>query len=208
MRVTDATTVPTSVQRLRWVALGAAALLTAYGEFELMTAIGITPWLAWLAPVGLDVYAYCAFAAGRRADVRAALTLMISCQALAHLLAAGVIPTHWSLVIAVSAVAPVVCWRVHHLAEHDTIHSTTTIEAVLAAPAAADPEDVPLTVEPEAWQPKARQQTRLPEGRRTPAETRKLAAEIMEVQPGITKKDIAAQLGISARRLRTVLAAA
>lgn len=195
MRNVDATTAAPTVQRLRWVALAAAALLTAHGEFELMTAVGVTPWLAWLAPIGLDVYAYCAFAAGRPTDVRAALLLMISCQALAHLLVVGIIPAHWSLVIAVSAVAPIVCWRVHHLAEHNT-----------PAIVSAEVHVAPVVVESVA--PVSRQSARLPEGRRRTAETVRLVQDIRAAQPGIKKKEIAARLGISDRRLRTVLSAA
>jgi hypothetical protein len=44
--------------------------------------------------------------------------------------------------------------------------------------------------------------------RRTVAETRALAAKIEAEQPGVTQEEIAAQLGISARRLREVLATA
>jgi len=44
--------------------------------------------------------------------------------------------------------------------------------------------------------------------RRTVAETRALAAKIEAERPGVTQEEIAAQLGISARRLREVLATA
>lgn len=203
MRNADVTTTPAAVRWLRWIALAAAALLTAHGEFQLAAHIGVTPWLAWLLPVGLDVYAFCAFAAGIQRDVRAALGLMIACQALAHLLTIGIIPAHWTLVIAVSAVAPIVCWRVHHLGEH---HTPAPAAGETPPEPAADPTPEPR-VEPTAEPIKPRVAC-LPAGRRATAETRALAVQIAAETPEITRKEIATRLGISERRLRTVLASA
>lgn len=191
MRDSDAITVPSSIVRLRWVALVAAALLTAYGEFELATLVGYTPWLAWLLPIALDVYAYCAFAIERRTDVLAALALMIFCQALAHLLAIGIIPAHWALVIGVSAVPPVICWRIHNLIGHP---------AGAPDPREATPNDA--DVQP-ADAPAER-----PNRRRPIAQTRALAAQYLADEPELTREQVAARLGISPRRLRTVLNAA
>ena len=200
MRASDAITVPNSVARLRWVALIAAALLTAYGEFELATLVGFTPWLAWLLPIGLDVYAYCAFAIDRRADVLAALILMISCQALAHLLAIGIIPAHWALVVAVSAVPPVICWRIHNLVGH----SATGTAAPSTRDLAESPE-VPITGDAEVPPDAAPAAPRM---RRSKAQTRALAAEYLVAEPNLTREQIANRLGITPRRLRTVLNAA
>ncbi|MEU4214051.1 hypothetical protein [Actinoplanes sp. NPDC026623] len=193
---------PISVARLRWVALTAAALLTAYGEFELATLVGFTPWLAWLLPIAMDVYAYCAFAARRRVDVLAALGLMIVCQALAHLLAAGIITPHWGLVVAVSAVAPIICWRVHHLGDHAPTRAdlTSTPPAAAALPHAPQRQADKRTDSPAP--------TAAPARRRPIAETRQLAAQLTAAQPDITREGIAAELGITPRRLRAVLNAA
>jgi len=197
MRASDAIIVPNSAARLRWVALIAAALLTAYGEFELATLVGFTPSLAWLLPIGLDVYAYCAFAIGRRADVLAALTLMISCQALAHLLANGIIPTHWTLVIVVSAVPPVICWRIHNLVGHPV---TGAAASSIGGP--AESPDVSVAGDAEAPPVDAPAAPRI---RRPLAQTRALVAEYLAEEPDLTREQIAARLGITPRRLRMIL---
>lgn len=188
----------TEVDRLRAVR-AAAALLTAYGEFELATLVGYTPSLAWLLPVALDVYAYCAFTIDRRADVLAALALMIFCQALAHLLAIGMIPAHWALVIAVSAVPPVICWRIHSLVGHPT---TAPAAASIDGPAESPEVPVASAADVPGAAPTA------PRIRRPKGETRALAAEYLAAEPQITREQIAARLGITPRRLRMVLNAA
>jgi hypothetical protein len=199
------------VQRVRWIA-----------------AIGIHPALAWLLPVALAVYAFCAFATHSRADVYAALSLMIVCQALAHLLAIGMLPRHWTLVVAASAVAPLICWRVHHLGQHDT-PADAPAESIAAPPQPA-PEPTPLVVVTTPATPIARPAYRLrparvaaplpPRLRRptaarpvaastaTPPATTKRAewatriAAAQAAYPGATKKEIAVQLGITDRWLR------
>jgi len=137
-----------AVARLRWVALGAAELLAAHGEYDMATRIGVTPWLAWLFPVGIGVYAYCAFATGSRTDVRAALGLMTACHALAHLLAVDVLPRHWTLVVTVSAVAPIICWRVHHLGEHAPTTADAELDIVETIPVEASPTPAASTIAP------------------------------------------------------------
>ncbi|HEX8626746.1 MAG TPA: hypothetical protein VF755_01055 [Catenuloplanes sp.] len=211
-------TAAANVRRVRWIALGSAELMSAVGEFHLATEIGIAPWLAWLLPVALGIYGYCAFAAGNRADVCAALALMVICQGLAHLLAVELIPRHWTLIIAVSAVAPIVCWRVHHLGQH-TPEAPAPVDAAPVAgirpvmvdkPAAPVPPidaPAPIPAEPTADDSDHGAAPTRPV-RRPAAETRKLATEIAATEPGITREQLAARLNISPRRLRTVLNAA
>jgi hypothetical protein len=199
MRVNDAITlpapIPPAVARLRWVALAAAALLTAIGEFMLASLVGYPLYVAWLFPIALDIYAYCAFAAKARRDVAAALVLMIVCQALAHLVAVSVIPAHWSLVILVSAVPPIICWRIHHLAAHRTPIEVDADTAQLDNAVTADIVPDPVDEVPAKPQ-------------RPAAEIRQLAAAMKAVDPKITRRAIASKLNISERRLRYVLNAA
>lgn len=98
---------------LGWVALLAALVVSASGEYELAHACGFGVWVAAGVPAALDVYAVRAMRAGR--DVLAAVLAMIVVNALAHLTAAGLVQVSVPLVVAVSALAPLVLWRVHRL---------------------------------------------------------------------------------------------
>ncbi len=100
---------------LAWAALAAALAVTASAEYALARAAGFGEWTAAALPAALDIYAVRALRARR--DVAAAVAAMIATNAAAHLVAAGLLPVDWPLVVAVSAIAPLVLWRVHRLAE-------------------------------------------------------------------------------------------
>ncbi|MFD5218042.1 hypothetical protein ACFWMH_10315 [Streptomyces tendae] len=101
---------------LAWAALAAALAVTASAEYALARAAGFGEWTAAALPAALDIYAVRALRARR--DVAAAVAAMIATNAAAHLVAAGLLPVDWPLVVAVSAIAPLVLWRVHRLADH------------------------------------------------------------------------------------------
>jgi Protein of unknown function (DUF2637) len=67
--------------------------------------------------------------------------------------------------------------------------------------------DVPVTV-PEAVPPQRNNGSPQIGSRRPAAVTRQLATGMLEAEPEITRKEIAARLGVSTRRLREVLASA
>lgn len=224
MSAVDTTAVPPAVRYGRWVAFAAAAALTASGEFELAQLAGWPPYVAWLLPVALDVYAFCAFAAHSRADTMAALALMIACNVAYHLAATHLIPSGWQLVVMVAALPPVICWRVHRLGEQPAgqqrprpaeVPPAPPAEVPAAAAAEVPPAELPAPPAPRAIP--AERNTR-PEvtakatgtrrNRRPPAETRRLAAEIRTELPDISQQQLAARLGISDRQLRNVMAAA
>jgi hypothetical protein len=104
-----------------WVALFAAIGLTASGEFQLAALADFPGWIAWALPTAIDVYVVQAMR--RHRDVLAALLLMIGTNACYHLAAArlfGVTKTGapaWWLIVAISAIAPVIVWRVHRITE-------------------------------------------------------------------------------------------
>lgn len=129
-----------------WVALYAAVGLTASGEFQLAALAGFPGWIAWALPTAIDVYVIQAMR--RHRDVAAALVLMVGTNALYHLAAArlfGVTPdgvATWWLIVAVSAIAPLIVWRVHRITE-TRVRSTSgavrrgiPLTAVATAPAA------------------------------------------------------------------------
>jgi hypothetical protein len=116
------------------LALAAALVATASAEYELARAVGYGQWVAGCIPGALDVYALRAFSAKR--DVTAVVAALILSNALAHLVSSGLLPVGIPLVVAVSAIAPLVLWRVK----------------ALSAPVAA-PEAVPVT--PPAPEPAA-----------------------------------------------------
>ncbi|MEU8556013.1 hypothetical protein AB0C80_18755 [Streptomyces anthocyanicus] len=116
----DAGSSPSSVSRtdkvLLTLALVAGIAVTAAGEWELARQVGISPVVAPLLAVVIDVYVIAAVRAGQGRDVAAALAMMGGAQVAAHLLSTDHIGSSVALVAAVSLVAPVVIWRVHALA--------------------------------------------------------------------------------------------
>lgn len=118
---------------LAWAALAAALVVTASAEYALARAAGFGEYTAAALPAALDIYAVRALRAGR--DVAAAVVAMIATNAAAHLVEADRLPVSWPLVVGVSAIAPLVVWRVHRLAEHVPAPVPETVEeAELPAP--------------------------------------------------------------------------
>ncbi|MFI8483851.1 hypothetical protein [Streptomyces rubrogriseus] len=100
---------------LKTGALLAALVATASAEYELARAVGFNQWVAAAVPGALDIYTVRAMRAHR--DVLAAVAAMIGVNAASHLVTAGLLPVDWPLVVAVAAIAPLVLWRVHRLAD-------------------------------------------------------------------------------------------
>ncbi|MQS18060.1 hypothetical protein F7Q99_39210 [Streptomyces kaniharaensis] len=119
------------VQRdwLAWGALAAALVGTASAEYGLAQAVGFGTYTAACVPAALDLYAVRSIRAGR--DVWAAVLAMVVTNSLSHLVAARLLSVEWPLFVAVSAIAPLVLWRVHRLAHH--------------VPADPEPEPAPVT---------------------------------------------------------------
>ncbi|WP_254877106.1 hypothetical protein [Verrucosispora sp. NA02020] len=118
-----------------WIAMAAAVILTAKGEFDLAVAAHFSPWIAWMFPVMLDVYVITAFSRKRWKDMVVGMLLMIFCQIAVHLLpvyidtkAGEEVP--WGLVVAVACIAPIVVVRVKML-------TGRTAEEIAAAAQAA-----------------------------------------------------------------------
>ncbi|WP_411140072.1 hypothetical protein [Streptomyces sp. x-80] len=107
--------------------LGAALVMSAPGEYSLAVLAGWSPWVAWLMPVCVSVYAAVAAmfvdsrpkgAPGRGTAVvgaAGALTLALAAQVTAHLISAGFVESSGWLVAAVSAVPPVVVAHIMHM---------------------------------------------------------------------------------------------
>ncbi|WP_199314950.1 hypothetical protein [Streptomyces cadmiisoli] len=95
------------------LALLAALIATASAEYQLARAVGFGEFTAGCVPAALDVYALKAFSARR--DVPAVVVALIATNALAHLVSSGLLPVGVPLVVAVSAIAPLVLWRVKAL---------------------------------------------------------------------------------------------
>lgn len=102
---------------LKWAALAAALVATASAEYELARAVGFNAWVAAAVPGALDIYTVRAMRAHK--DVLAAVVAMIGVNAASHLVTAGLLPVNVPLVVAVSAIAPLVLWRVHALRVDD-----------------------------------------------------------------------------------------
>ena len=119
---------PTKAQKdwLAWAALAAVLGVSASAEYQLAIGCGFGH-AAIGVPAALDVYAIRAMRARR--DVPAVVCGLIAVQALAHLVNAGVLRVDAALIVAVSTIAPLVLWRVHHIGHADQ------------APAAASPQE-------------------------------------------------------------------
>ncbi|MFD5916039.1 hypothetical protein ACFVYP_28980 [Kitasatospora sp. NPDC058201] len=121
---------------LAWLAMSAAVVVSAHGEWALAVDSGFHPVVAAGLPLALDTYALRALRAGR--EVFPPVLGMIATNAAAHLLGAGVITPDWRLIVAVSAIAPLVLWRVHVLHTH-------------TAPAGSEPETAVEDDLPPLW---------------------------------------------------------
>ncbi|MFJ7590832.1 hypothetical protein ACIQZO_26355 [Streptomyces sp. NPDC097617] len=133
---------------LAWAALAAALVVTASAEYALARAAGLDEWTAAALPAALDIYAVRALRARR--DVASAVAAMIATNAAAHLVSAGLLPVAWPLVVGVSAIAPLVLWRVHRLADVEAIvrtrERTLTAAAPVTPPPTAEPAGYPVQV--------------------------------------------------------------
>lgn len=98
---------------LKWTAAGFALVATATAEYELARAIGMNEWIAAAVPGALDAYVVRALRSGR--EVLTSVVAMVGVNAASHLVTAGILPVEWPLITAVSAIAPLVLWRVHAL---------------------------------------------------------------------------------------------
>lgn len=127
---------------LGWAALGAAIVVTASAEYQLARACGFGTWVAAGVPAALDIYAIRALRAHR--DVLAVVVAMIAVNAAAHLVEAELLAVSWPLVVAVSAIAPLVLWRVHALRERPAEAAPEPV----AEPAELRPEPSSVPVVP------------------------------------------------------------
>ncbi|GHH83798.1 hypothetical protein [Streptomyces capitiformicae] len=136
---------------LLWAALVAVLVVLASAEYRLAVACGFGQYVAAGVPAALDVYAIAALRARR--DVLAVVAVLIGVNAASHLVEVGLLPVDVPLVVAVSAVAPLVLWRVHRLGEDVSAIVDTDPEppaALVAEPSSAPAEPAePITVERE-----------------------------------------------------------
>jgi hypothetical protein len=102
---------------LGWAAMAASIAVTAQGEWSLAVDCGYAPLVAAGLPVAIDAYAIRAMRAGR--EIFPPVLLMVATNAAAHLLHGGMLSVTPWLVVLVSAIAPVVLWRVHALLRHE-----------------------------------------------------------------------------------------
>lgn len=122
---------------LTWVALVAAVVLTASGEYNLARLVGFGPVVAAMLPAAIDIYAVAAVR--QEKDQAPAIGLMFLANAVYHLAERKIIGLDdgvpaWWLVIIVSGIGPYVVWRVHALMHHNEDGEGQDDDAVTAAP--------------------------------------------------------------------------
>lgn len=98
---------------LEVLSLAAVIVVTASAEYDLARVCGFGLYVAGAVPGALDIYAIKALRARR--DVAAVVVALVVVNALSHLVTARLLPVSVPLVVAVSAIAPLVLWRVHGL---------------------------------------------------------------------------------------------
>jgi hypothetical protein len=137
---------------LLWGALIAVLVVLASAEYQLAVACGFGPYVAAGVPAALDIYAIKALRVRR--DVLLVVGALIAVNAASHLVEVGLLPVNVILVVAVSAIAPLVLWRVHSLTEHEPEPdlAPSTVEAE-PAPEPVEPVTLERTVEPVAAAP-------------------------------------------------------
>lgn len=137
---------------LLWLALVAVLVVLASAEYQLARACGFGQYVAAGLPLSLDVYALAALRARR--DVLAVVAVLIGVNAASHLVEVGLLPVDVPLVVAVSAVAPLVLWRVHRLGDHhqepvlDASSAPAELVAELAEPAIVERDQEPTDAVP------------------------------------------------------------
>jgi hypothetical protein len=127
---------------LLWAALLAVLVVLASAEYNLAVACGFGTYVAAGVPAALDVYAIAALRARR--DVLVVVVVLIAVNAASHLVEVGLLPVSVPLVVGVSAIAPLVLWRVHRLGDA-VVRSAP--EPMRAVPEPAEPEAEPVTAE-------------------------------------------------------------
>ncbi|WP_406355021.1 hypothetical protein OHB56_21125 [Streptomyces sp. NBC_01635] len=131
---------------LLWAALAAVLVVLASAEYELAVACGFGTYVAAGVPAALDVYALAALRARR--DVLAVVLTLIAVNAASHLVEVGLLPVSVPLVVAVSAVAPLVLWRVHRLSEVRPAAPEVTEPVTVERVEDDQPEPVALVARP------------------------------------------------------------
>lgn len=147
---------------LGWSAMLASIAVTAHGEWSLAVSCGYVASVAVGLPIAIDAYAIRAMRAGK--EILPPVLLMVATNAAAHLLNGGMLRVTPWLVVLVSAIAPVVLWRVHALRRGETACTVgppaeyaagvsvpvdtppaPEVYPVIAAPVPAVPEAVPAS---------------------------------------------------------------
>ncbi|MFD8948529.1 hypothetical protein ACFV0B_06710 [Streptomyces xanthophaeus] len=130
---------------LLWAALSAVLVVLASAEYDLARACGFGTYVAAGVPAALDIYAVRALKARR--DVLVVVVALIAVNSASHLVSAGVLPVRWPLIVAVSAIAPLVLWRVHRLGEAlpERVEAVAepAAEPIFMDPVPAEPAPVP-----------------------------------------------------------------
>lgn len=106
-------------------ALVAVLVVLASAEYQLARACGFGTYVAAGVPAALDIYAIKALRVRR--DVAAVVVALVAVNAASHLVASGILPVDWPLIVAVSAIAPLVLWRVHRLSEEPVVGEKPTV---------------------------------------------------------------------------------
>lgn len=214
-----------------WLVLGASFALSAatwvalaeLADFTATASVGpVTLRLAWLMPIAVDGYVVVSLvtwmapvparvAAFARKNTYAAAAIGVVAQSCFHTLTVWTdTGTVWRAVLAavVGALPPAVAGLAVHMralirreSGRDVAADVPPEASQVVAPARA--VEVPPAAPARTGSPRKRAPAK---ATRRPAEqTRQLAADLMDAEPGITRAEVARRLKVTPRRLRDVL---
>lgn len=181
-------------------AVGAAAAASSYAALQdLAVRTGWWIQLSWLLPLTIDAYAMTAVRvwlgkstrndharAWAKANAIGAIVLSVAGNAVDHAIAARVIPAGWPLIVAVSAVPPIVLGLLVHMAHLRTLPPAPLADG--STPAAAEGQEHPpvgdAPLPPVPPKPPAAPSNRRPRRRAKSTTQRK------ELPPGKTDEEL------------------
>ncbi|WP_329313703.1 DUF2637 domain-containing protein [Streptomyces sp. NBC_01262] len=195
---------------LGMVTVGVAAAASSYAGLQnLAIRTGWVPWLSWLLPLTVDAYAMTATRVWLAKSTRSqaardwakrnaigAITVSVGGNAVDHATAAHVFAITWPLVVAVSAIPPIVLGLLVHLAHLRTQPAAVTeqhdTEAQPEQEAAAPPPEQDKDRQPDV-KPKPRKQPARKPAARTVRSFPDLLAEARQATAGWADAELTAE---------------
>ncbi|MFE0037435.1 DUF2637 domain-containing protein [Streptomyces sp. NPDC059015] len=193
---TDSGTEPVRRDWLLYAGMGAVGAAAAASSYAALQDLAIrTGWwtqLSWLLPLTIDAYAMTAVRvwlgkstrndharSWAKANAIGAIVLSVAGNAVDHAIAAGVFPVGWLLIVAVSAVPPIVLGLLVHMAHLRTVHPDASVN-----------DSTPATHEGQQSPPPVPSATPAASGDRQPRRRGKNSSKRQDLPPGKSDQEL------------------